>query len=93
MQQSSQIPLQLFVYVLPVSMYKGFVSQLRRFSFFSPFFFFYFFSFFPFSSPKLVFLYGPRLPVSFCALRLTDTQRLSSLTVGGIQTKRCIYRK
>lgn len=43
MQQSSQIPLQLFIYVLPVSMYKGFVSQLRRFSFFSPFFFLFFF--------------------------------------------------
>lgn len=54
MQQSSQIPLQLFIYVLPVSMYKGFVSQLRRFSFFSPFFFFFiFFLSFLFLLPNL----------------------------------------
>lgn len=90
-QQFSEIPLQLFIYVLPVSVKNGFVSQLRSFILFSiyspspPFSFFEsYFSLCP--------AFASLIPADQ-TVRKQIPRGLSSLTVGGIQTKRCIYRK
>lgn len=89
-QQFSEIPLQLFIYVLPVSMKNGFVSQLRSFILFSIYFpplFSFFESYF-----SLCPAFARLIPADQ-TVRKQIPRGLSSLTVGGIQTKRCIYRK